>query len=142
MKHAILCATCERQPDAAYLLVQRALLLGQALDAAKARIAALERGQARSNQGFLNSGTSGWSAANQAPSAAGAAPVPPTQGPSSAAPPSGSAPPPKWASPFRTGRIDSAGQRALTSCRGGRPLAHAVIEGFGLCVGRHTQEAR
>jgi hypothetical protein len=89
----------ERQPDAAYLLVQRALLLGQALDAAKARIAALERGQAGSNQAFLNSGTSGWSAANQAPSTASAAPVPPTQGPSSATPPSGSAPPPAFPAP-------------------------------------------
>src|SRR5260370_39025761 len=65
----------ERQPDAAYLLVQRALLLGQALAAAKARIADLERGQAGSNPGFLHSGTSGWSAANQAPSAATPAPL-------------------------------------------------------------------
>src|SRR5882724_8066319 len=89
----------ERQPDAAYLLVQRALLLGQALDAAKARIADLERRQASSNQGFLNSGASGWPAANQAPSAAGAAPVPATQGPSSVAAPSGSAPPPGFPAP-------------------------------------------
>jgi uncharacterized protein len=88
----------ERQPDAAYLLVQRALLLGQALDAAKARIADLERGQAGSNRGFLSSGTSGWSAANQGPSVTGA-PVPPTQGPSSVAPPSGFAPPPGFAAP-------------------------------------------
>src|SRR6266702_399837 len=70
----------ERQPDAAYLLVQRALLLGQALDAAKARIADLQRAHADSHQGFLNSGTSGWPAANRAPSAASAASIPPTQG--------------------------------------------------------------
>jgi hypothetical protein len=89
----------ERQPDAAYLLVQRALLLSQALAAAKARIADLERGQAGSNQGFLSSGTSGWSAANQAPSAAGAAPVSPTQGPSSVTPPPGSAPPAVFPAP-------------------------------------------
>ena len=41
-----------QQPDAAYLLVQRALLVGQALDNAKGRIAALERQlqQAQSGQ--------------------------------------------------------------------------------------------
>jgi hypothetical protein len=88
-----------RQPDAAYLLVQRALLLGQALDAAKARIAALERGQAGSNQTFLSSGASGWSAGNQASSPASVEPVTPTQGPSSIAQPSASAPPPVFAAP-------------------------------------------
>jgi uncharacterized protein len=103
----------ERQPDAAYLLVQRALLLGQALDAAKARIADLERGQAGSNRGFLSSGTSGWSAANQAPSAASAAPVPPTQGPSSVAPPSGSAPPPAFPAPAPQASPPGAGASFL-----------------------------
>ena len=49
----------EQQPDAAYLLVQRALLMEQALDSARARIAALEN-QVNSTQqsrggGFLES---------------------------------------------------------------------------------------
>src|SRR4051794_19677015 len=43
----------EQQPDATYLVVQRALLLGQALEQAKARIAALEQGEGR-GQGFLD----------------------------------------------------------------------------------------
>jgi hypothetical protein len=103
----------ERQPDAAYLLVQRALLLGQALDAAKARIVDLQRAQAGSNQGFLNSGTSGWSAANQAPSAASAAPVPPIQGPTSVAPPSGSAPPPVFPAPAPQAPSPGAGASFL-----------------------------
>ena len=47
-----------QQPDAAYLLVQRTLLLGQALDQAKARIAELERAQEESSRSFLDSGSS------------------------------------------------------------------------------------
>jgi uncharacterized protein len=43
----------DQQPDAAYLLVQRALLLGQALNQAKARISELERVQEESSRGFL-----------------------------------------------------------------------------------------
>ncbi len=49
----------EQQPDATYLVVQRALLLGQALEQAKARIAALEQGEGR-GQGFLDPNASGW----------------------------------------------------------------------------------
>jgi hypothetical protein len=50
-----------RQPDAGYLLVQRALLLDQALEQAKARIAQLEQLQGtNSSSGFLNPGGSGW----------------------------------------------------------------------------------
>jgi uncharacterized protein len=45
-----------QQPDAAYLLVQRALLLEQALTQAKARIAELERGQPSADQSFLDKG--------------------------------------------------------------------------------------
>jgi hypothetical protein len=46
-----------KQPDAAYLLVQRALLMEQALDSAKAQIAALEsqlQQQQRQGGGFLD----------------------------------------------------------------------------------------
>jgi hypothetical protein len=39
---ALIRAAVARQPDAAYLLVQKAMLLGRALDAAKARIGELE----------------------------------------------------------------------------------------------------
>jgi hypothetical protein len=53
----------DQQPDAAYLLVQRALLLGLALNQAKARISELERVQEESSRGFLEPGTSpSWSA--------------------------------------------------------------------------------
>lgn len=58
----------EQQPDATYLVVQRALLLGQALEQAKARIAALEQGEGR-GQGFLDPNASGWG--NPAPGPAG-----------------------------------------------------------------------
>src|SRR3569833_3841813 len=48
------------QPDATYLVVQRALLLNQALEQAKARIAALEQAESGPGQGFLAPGASGW----------------------------------------------------------------------------------
>ena len=48
----------EQQPDATYLVVQRALLLGQALEQAKTRIAELE--EAGRGQGFLDPNASGW----------------------------------------------------------------------------------
>ena len=50
------------QPDAAYLLVQRALLVEQALGNAKARIAALERQTTKGGGGFLDATTWGNSA--------------------------------------------------------------------------------
>jgi len=50
------------QPDAAYLLVQRALLVEQALGNAKARIAELERQTTKSSGGFLDANTWGNSA--------------------------------------------------------------------------------
>jgi hypothetical protein len=127
----------QRQPDAAYLLVQRALLLGQALDAAKARIADLERGRADSNRGFLTSGTSGWSAASQASAAASAAPAPPTQGPSSVASPSGSAPPPVFPSPPPSPGAGSSflGQAAATAA--GVAGGAFLFEGIEGLLGHH-----
>lgn len=56
---AMIRGALERQPDAAYLLVQRSLILGQALEEAKARIAELEQNQESS---FFDSGISGASA--------------------------------------------------------------------------------
>jgi hypothetical protein len=50
----------EQQPDAIYLAVQRALLLDQALEQAKARIAELERAEAGRSQGFLDPNASSW----------------------------------------------------------------------------------
>lgn len=56
---ALISAAVSRQPDAAYLLVQRSLLQDQALEAAQARISELERqaksGQPASTSSFLGS---------------------------------------------------------------------------------------
>ena len=60
----------DRQPDAPYLLVQRTLLLEQALNRSKARISELEQGQRAYEGSFLATGASG------AISAAKAAPAP------------------------------------------------------------------
>jgi hypothetical protein len=57
---ALIAAAVAKQPDAPYLLVQRALLVEQALNAAKAQIAELQKQQASSAAGgssFLNSGS-------------------------------------------------------------------------------------
>jgi len=77
---ALIKRAVEQQPDAAYLLVQRALLLGQALDQAKARIAELERTQDGTSRGFLDSGSSSWSASMPQASTATAAPGRPLAG--------------------------------------------------------------
>lgn len=77
-----------KQPDAAYLLVQRALLLDQALASAKAHIASLENElqalRASGSTGFLDSANA-WG--NSAASRATAAPAPvATQTPSAQSP--------------------------------------------------------
>ncbi len=54
----------DRQPDAAYLLVQRSLMLGQALEETKARLAEYELGQGQGS--FLNAGASSAPATPQA----------------------------------------------------------------------------
>ncbi len=85
---ALISAAIARQPDAAYLLVQKALLQEQALNAAKAQIAQLQRqleqAQARtgSSGGFLSSDP--WAAPTRPMSA------PAGSWPSAAAQPSGS----------------------------------------------------
>lgn len=54
-------AAFSRQPDAPYLTVQRCLLLEAALDAAHARIAALEQQQAGApSNAFDSVGAQGW----------------------------------------------------------------------------------
>lgn len=58
------------QPDAAYLLVQRALLVEQALGNAKARIAELERQTTKGSGGFLDANTWGNSAQSNSSSPA------------------------------------------------------------------------
>lgn len=59
---ALIRRAVEQQPDAAYLLVQRALLMEQALDAARSRIAMLEsqlHNEQRSGGSFLDPATWG-----------------------------------------------------------------------------------
>ena len=86
----------EEQPDATYLVVQRALLLGQALEQAKARIAALEQGEGR-GQGFLDPTASGWGNPGSGPMGYRGQPAPvaaPQYAP--AYPPAYGAPPPAY----------------------------------------------
>jgi uncharacterized protein len=80
---AMIRGALERQPDAAYLLVQRSLILGQALEQAKARIAELEQSQQSS---FLDSGTSDASAPASQRTAASERPPVAYSGPSSQLP--------------------------------------------------------
>ena len=51
---ALIAQAASRQPDAAYLLVQRAMLVEQALAVAKAQIAELQAAQGGVSGGFLN----------------------------------------------------------------------------------------
>jgi hypothetical protein len=60
----------DRQPDAAYLLVQRSLMLRQALEETKARLADYELGQRQ--ESFLNAGASSAPATPQSMAAASA----------------------------------------------------------------------
>lgn len=61
-----------RQPDAAYLLVQRSLLLEQALNAAKSQIATLQRQLQESKDGFLTANP--WTQPEQTTQLPGAVP--------------------------------------------------------------------
>jgi hypothetical protein len=109
-----------RQPDAAYLLVQRSLMLGQALEETKARLAEYELGQGQGS--FLNAGASGASGPPATPQTMAAASAPERfqasrPGPASALPsalPAG-APPPS-AEPLRGGGTAGfLGQAAATA---------------------------
>jgi uncharacterized protein len=131
----------EQQPDAAYLLVQRALLLSQALDQAKARVAELEQTQVESGRGFLDPGASGWASPGGQP-AFGA----PTSGRPVGQPPqypSYSPPPPPGYSPYAVpagppasgmgGMSSFLGQAAATAAgvAGGAFLFEGIENLFG-----------
>jgi uncharacterized protein len=109
-----------RQPDAAYLLVQRSLILEQALEQAKARIAELElTQQADRNQNFLDTGAANTPA--QMPRAAAM----------TAAPPAGAAMP---SEPSRVGGASSfLGQAAASAAgvAGGAFLFEGIENLFG-----------
>ncbi|MGO9931701.1 MAG: DUF2076 domain-containing protein [Steroidobacteraceae bacterium] len=109
----------DRQPDAAYLLVQKSLMLEQALEQAKARIAELELPQ-QPDRNFLDTG-----AAN-AP-----VPIPRAAATMNAAPPAGAATP---AEPPRAGGAGSfLGQAAATAAgvAGGAFLFQGIENLFG-----------
>jgi uncharacterized protein len=127
----------EQQPDATYLVVQRALLLGQALEQAKARIAALEQGEGR-GQGFLDPNASGWGNSGPGPAGYRGQPAPaaaPQYAP--AYPPAYGAPPPAYpvyGSPPPGGGFSSfLGQAAATAAgvAGGEFLFQGIENMFG-----------
>jgi len=80
----------DRQPDADYLLVQRSLILQQALEQARSRIAELELAQEHTDRGFLDAAPSSPPVAMpaaQGPQAARPGLSPPSQSPFPAGPP-------------------------------------------------------
>jgi hypothetical protein len=80
------------QPDATYLVVQRALLLNQALEQAKARIAALEQAETGRDRGFLDPNASGWGNQSPGPASGGSGSVAGYRGQQASAPPYAAAP--------------------------------------------------
>ena len=128
----------DRQPDAAYLLVQRALLLSEGLDQAKARIAALEQAQGESSSGggFLSGGGSGWNnpggPSYSAPPGFSRPPAQPAQYAAAPYPPAaGYAPPPSPG--FGSGVGSFLGQAAATAAgvAGGEFLFEGLENMFG-----------
>ena len=89
---ALIADAVARQPDAAYLLVQRALLQDQAINTARARIANLEAQlrsapAASSSGSFLDGGSNAWGrSVNTVPSQIAAAPTQYAAAPAMAAP--------------------------------------------------------
>jgi hypothetical protein len=121
----------EQQPDATYLVVQRALLLSQALEQAKARIAALEQAEAGRGQGFLDPQASGWGNPGTA-GYRGPAPAPaPQYAPAYGAPPPGY--PVYGAAPPGGGFSSFLGQAAATAAgvAGGEFLFQGIENLFG-----------
>ena len=126
----------EQQPDATYLVVQRALLLNQALEQAKARIAELE--ETGRGQGFLDPNASGWGNPSGPSSGAGgpAAGRPPGYGAIAyGAPVYGAAPvyPAYGAPPIGGGFSSFLGQAAATAAgvAGGEFLFQGIENLFG-----------
>ncbi|HEY2399401.1 MAG TPA: DUF2076 family protein [Steroidobacteraceae bacterium] len=133
----------QQQPDATYLVVQRALLLGQALEQAKARIAALEQGEGR-GQGFLDptipggGNASGWGNPGSGPAGYRGQPAPaaPPQYAPAYAPAYGAPPPgyPAYGAPPSGGGFSSfLGQAAATAAgvAGGEFLFQGIENMFG-----------
>ena len=137
----------EEQPDATYLVVQRALLLNQALEQAKARIAALEQAEAGRDRGFLDSNASGWGNPPSGPAAgyrgqpaSGGQPAP-QYGPAYGASPTYGGPPayapayaPAYGAPPVGGGFSSfLGQAAATAAgvAGGEFLFQGIENMFG-----------
>jgi len=134
------------QPDATYLVVQRALLLNQALEQAKARIAALEQAEAGRDRGFLDPNASGWGSQSSGAAAGprGVAPqyaptpqyapaygAPPGYGPAYGAPPAYA---PAYGAPAMGGGFSSfLGQAAATAAgvAGGEFLFQGIENMFG-----------
>jgi hypothetical protein len=126
----------DRQPDAAYLLVQKSLMLGQALEQAKARLAEYELGQEQG--GFLDVGAS--SARASMPQTMGAASAAERSqtfrpGPASALPGAlpAAAPPAAPEPPHGGGTASFLGQAAATAAgvAGGEFLFHGLENMFG-----------
>jgi uncharacterized protein len=131
-----------QQPDASYLLVQRALLLSQALDQAKTRIAELERTQKGSSRGFLDSSAARWS--GTAPPASTATTAPAGAPAVSAGPYSQPPAPPSWspyvappgaAMPAQSGASSFLGQAAATAA--GVAGGAFLFEGLEGMLGHH-----
>jgi hypothetical protein len=125
----------DRQPDAAYLLVQKSLMLGQALEETKARLAEYELGQGQGS--FLNAGASSGPATPQIMAAASAPERSQASrpGPASALPgPLPAAAPPASPEPLRGGGAAGfLGQAAATAAgvAGGEFLFHGLENMFG-----------
>jgi hypothetical protein len=110
----------DRQPDAAYLLVQRSLMLEQALEQSNARIAELELAQRQPDRNSLDTGTS-----NNPPQMQRTAAM------MTPSPPAGTAAPPE---PSRGGGAASfLGQAAATAAgvAGGAFLFEGIESLFG-----------
>lgn len=121
----------DRQPDAAYLLVQRAMLLGRALKQAKAQIAELEQAQQEPSREFLgSSASSSWSASAPAGPSAMAAPARP---PTGASPSFQPAAPTGWPVAGPGGGSSFLGQAAATAAgvAGGAFLFEGIESLFG-----------
>ena len=90
---AMIADTAARQPDATYLLVQRALLQDQAIKTARERIAALEAqvraAPAATSGSFLDAGNNAWGRSTTLPASAGYPTAPPQYAPAATMPAAG-----------------------------------------------------
>lgn len=125
---AMIASAVARQPDAAYLLVQRSMLMEQALEAAKAQIAALQNQVQAPNRGFLDSANA-WGN-HPAPVARQAPPQAPYGGAPQLQPQAGYQPqPPQYAPP------PQAASPGLFGGRAGSFLGSAAATAAGVAGG-------